>query len=77
MQIIIKTLTGKEKPMNFELDNIVIQVKQALQEKEGISVEQFRLIFERRQLNDESRLSDYNLTAGAVIHMILQLSKYN
>ena len=73
MQIIVKTLTGKKQPMNFELDNTVLQVKQALQEKEGISIEQIRLIYGGRQLNDESRLNEYNLKAGAVIHMVLQL----
>lgn len=73
MQIIVKTLTGKKQPMNFELDNTVIQVKQALQEKEGINIDQIRLIFGGRQLNDDSRLSEYNLVAGAVIHMVLLL----
>jgi len=73
MQIIVKTLTGKKQPMNFELENTVLQVKQALQEKEGISIEQIRLIYGGRQLNDESRLCEYNLKAGAVIHMVLQL----
>jgi len=73
MQIVIKTLTGKKQPMNFEPDNTVLQVKQALQEKEGISVEQIRLIYLGRQLNDQSMLNEYNLKAGAVIHMVLQL----
>ena len=59
--------------MNFEPENTVQQVKQALQEKEGISVEQIRLIFGGRQLNDTSALSEYNLKPGSVIHMVLQL----
>ena len=73
MQIIVKTLTGKKQPMNFELDNTVLQVKQALQEKEGINIDQIRLIYGGRQLNDDSRLSEYNLVAGAVVHMVLLL----
>ena len=49
-QIFIKTLTGRKQPLNFEPDNQVLAVKQALQEKEGIQVDQIRLIFSGRQL---------------------------
>lgn len=42
--------------MNFDLDNTVLQVKQALQEKEGISVEQIRLIYSGKQLADDKTL---------------------
>jgi len=50
LQIFIKTLTGRKQPLNFEPDNQVLAVKQALQEKEGIQVDQIRLIFSGRQL---------------------------
>jgi hypothetical protein len=36
-------------------------------------VEQIRLIHNGKQLNDESTLSAYNLKAGDVVHMVLQL----
>ncbi len=38
MQIFIKTLTGRKTQFDFELDNTVRHVKEALQEKEGIQV---------------------------------------
>jgi len=50
MQIFIKTLTGRRQAFNFEPENQVLAVKQALQEKEGIQVEQIRLIFSGKQL---------------------------
>eukprot|EP00359_Climacostomum_virens_P000073 CAMPEP_0204896374 /NCGR_PEP_ID=MMETSP1397-20131031/126_1 /ASSEMBLY_ACC=CAM_ASM_000891 /TAXON_ID=49980 /ORGANISM="Climacostomum Climacostomum virens, Strain Stock W-24" /LENGTH=60 /DNA_ID=CAMNT_0052063975 /DNA_START=235 /DNA_END=417 /DNA_ORIENTATION=+ len=59
--------------MNFEPSTTVLQVKQSLQEKEGISVEQIRLIFGGRQLNDETSLADNGVEAGATVHMVLQL----
>ena len=37
-QIWIKTLTGRKQQFNFEGDDLVLSVKQALQEKEGIQV---------------------------------------
>lgn len=42
MQIFIKTLTGRKQALNFESDSTVLEVKQALQEKEGIQVDQIR-----------------------------------
>lgn len=48
-------------------------MKQQLQEKEGIQVDQIRLIFSGKQLNDEKTLESYNIQAGATIHMVLQL----
>lgn len=42
MQIFIKTLTGRKQPLNFELEDTILKVKQALQEKEGIQVDQIR-----------------------------------
>jgi len=48
-------------------------VKQALQEKEGIQVDQIKLIFSGKQLADEKTLESYGIVAGATIHMVLQL----
>jgi hypothetical protein len=42
MQFFIKTLTGRKQQLNFELEETILAVKQALQEKEGIQVDQIR-----------------------------------
>jgi len=73
MQIFIKTLTGAKQSFNFEADNTILQIKTALQEKEGILVDQIRLIFGGKQLADENKLSDYKLEPGSTLHMVLQL----
>ena len=49
-KIFVKTLTGRKQAFNFEPSNQVLAVKQALQEKEGILVDQIRLIYSGRQL---------------------------
>lgn len=72
-QIFIKTLTGRKQAFNFEPENQVLAVKQALQEKEGIQVDQIRLIFSGKQLSDDRTLESYTINAGATIHMVLQL----
>ncbi len=71
MQLLIKTLTGRKQSYNFESDNTILQIKQALQEKEGIEIQQIRLIFGGKQLADEMKISDYNLEAGSTLHMVL------
>ena len=73
MQIFIKTLSGKKTSFDFEAENLVRTVKEALQSKEGIKIEQIRLIFGGKQMIDESKLSEYNVKAGDTIHMVLQL----
>ena len=69
----MRTLTGHRQSFNFELDNTISDIKNALQEREGIDVSQMRLIFGGRQLADEMKISDYNLDAGSTIIMVLQL----
>lgn len=73
MQIFIKTLTGRKQSFNFEATNTVLDVKQALQEKEGITTDQIRLIHGGKQLADDKILSEYKIAAGATIHMVLSL----
>ena len=72
-QLFIKTLTGRKQAFNFEPENQVLSVKQALQEKEGIQVDQIRLIYSGKQLADDKPLEFYNIQAGGTIHMVLQL----
>jgi ubiquitin-like protein Nedd8 len=50
MKIYIKTLTGRKQTFSFEPEFQVLAVKQALQEKEGIQVDQIRLIYSGKQL---------------------------
>jgi ubiquitin-like protein Nedd8 len=72
-QIFIKTLTGRKQALNFEPDQHVLAIKQALQEKEGIQVDQIKLIYSGKQLADDKSLESYSINAGATIHMVLQL----
>ena len=51
----------------------MLEVKQMLQESVGVEVPMIRLIFSGRQMNDEQKIKDYNVDAGSVIHMVLQL----
>jgi ubiquitin C len=73
MQIHIKTLTGRKRAFDVEADYKVIQLKQRLQEKEGIDVSQIRLIYSGKQLVDDKPLAEYHIKAGDTLHMVLAL----
>ena len=70
MQIFVKTLTGKKTEFNVEEDSTVLALKTQLQEKEGIAVDQIRLLFNGKQLNDQDKLSEKGIKG-----MLLQMGR--
>lgn len=73
MQLLVKTLTGKTITVDVNEDDTVETLKQRINEKEGIPVDQQRLIYSGKQISEERTMSDYGVTNGATMHLVLRL----
>ncbi|KAF0990091.1 hypothetical protein HZS_3570 [Henneguya salminicola] len=73
MLVKVKTLSGKEIELDVEQDDKIERIKELVEEREGISPSQQRLIFGGKQLNDEQTLEFYKVAPASVIHLTLAL----
>ncbi|PHH67245.1 hypothetical protein CDD81_3014 [Ophiocordyceps australis] len=73
MLIKVRTLTGKEIELDIEMDYKVSQIKEKVEEKEGIPPVQQRLIFGGKQMADDKTAQEYSLQAGDTLHLVLAL----
>ncbi|EGX90455.1 Ubiquitin [Cordyceps militaris CM01] len=73
MLIKVRTLTGKEIELDIEPSYKVSQIKEKVEEKEGIPPVQQRLIYGGKQMTDEKTAADYDLNGGDTLHLVLAL----
>ena len=73
MLIKVKTLSGREVDMNVQADYQVVYIKEKLQEIEGIPVEQQRLIYNGRQMQNDKTLDSLGIQQGSTLHLVLAL----
>ena len=69
----MKFLSGTRIVLDVEGSNTILEVKEKIQDKQGIPVDQQRLIYAGRSMEDECTLLYYNILKDSVLHNVLRL----
>ncbi|KAH9577300.1 Ubiquitin domain [Trypanosoma melophagium] len=74
MLIKVKTVSNKViEVASLNEVNTIAELKEKLEETEGIPGKMIRLVYQGKQLEDERRIGDYPIVAGATLHMVVAL----
>jgi ubiquitin C len=69
-EIFIKTLTGKIITLQVEPSDTIYDIKEKIQEKEGIPPHQLFLISKGKRLINSRRIDEYNIKEKDMLHIV-------
>ena len=72
-QIFVKTLSGKTISLNVKSFYTIQYIKLLINNMENIPINDQRLIFIGRQLENNYTLEDYNIQRESTLHLVLRL----
>jgi hypothetical protein len=73
MIIQIQTVSGKKHQIDIQPNATIGSIKEELEQREGISGAQQRILFHGQPLKDEITLEVAKIGPGATLHMVLAL----
>lgn len=73
MEISVVTLTGKTISLNVESSDKVSKVKEEIHMKESIDPKKQHLVFAGKQMENDRKLSDYNVRQDSTLRLVLSL----
>lgn len=72
MQIFVKTLNGQTIAFDVEKEYLIVDIKNKIEDRQGIPSNQQRLIFRGKQLEDEKTLQEYSIHKDSTLHLIMK-----
>lgn len=73
MQIFVRTLTGKTITLRVLPNDTIFSVKAKIENRESIPINQQRLIYGSKQLENNQTLSDYQIENEFTLTLVLRL----
>ena len=73
VEIFVKSLTGKTITLSCELTDTVLSIKEKFHNIEGVPVDEQRLIFGGKQMDNAETLESYGVQAEATLFVVLRL----
>lgn len=73
MEISVVTLTGKTISLDVESSDKVSKVKEEIHKKESIDPKKQHLVFAGKQMENDQKLSDYNVRQDSTLRLVLSL----
>ncbi|CAF1309726.1 unnamed protein product [Rotaria magnacalcarata] len=73
MQLFVKDLNDRTITIEVEPDDYISKIKQRISERNGIPIEEQRLMWAGKQLINEKQIKDYGLQDGNTLFLVLRL----
>lgn len=73
IRISVATLTGRRTELVVSREATIEELKDIIRDKDEIPIDQQRLIYTGKQLEDGRQLLDYDIPDGSTVHLVLRL----